>query len=225
MIRTILTTAILLFLCACSGRVNTMSTSNIDPESAPTQKFYIISGSPAYTEAGLEFRTYARMAANALASYGFERVSDPAYADTLIALSYGVGDKQTRYNEYTNTQVFGGDVRQRVTTDKKGRERVVTETSPVFVSSQTRTSENSTYYRWVSMIGLDPNKQDDQGNFYEKWQVETGSRGVSASLPEIMPYMLKSLAKHTRKSTGKIVYEVVALDDPAVAEISDTPTR
>jgi len=59
------------------------------------QTFTVIAGDPEL-EGGIEFRTYAQLVADHLASLGYSPVNDPQTADLVVSFDYGVDEGRER---------------------------------------------------------------------------------------------------------------------------------
>src|SRR5437899_12474108 len=84
-------------LSACATTLNTRVTRYQAMPAPQGQSFAVVPEGPMATKGGLEFQRYAGIVAQQLQARGYVPAADPASANMVVELGYGVDHGQVRY--------------------------------------------------------------------------------------------------------------------------------
>ncbi len=88
--------ALLLVVAACATPFQSRVSRFHSVDAVPAQATFVVQPRDLTRSGGLEFRTYARQVAERLGALGYREVADPAAAQLVVVMDYGVNDGRER---------------------------------------------------------------------------------------------------------------------------------
>lgn len=218
--------AILLFLSAVLlGGCNTAHQIRVSALNSPAAlaggTYVFQAGSGTIQVNDLQFREVAEYLRPALAAQGYYEVDDPASADVMLFVSYGVGEPEPReytysYPVYAET---GGGSRT-VTSTTTGADGKATTTTTVVENPSHRQrvgSEYSThtvfeYRKFLTLSARDNSQPQEARTAEEVWHLSVVTHDSGADLREVLPAMVAAAAPYLGGNTGKAILVRVPRD-------------
>jgi len=195
-----------------------------DGQTVAGTRYALVADESQRQASAFEFPEYARHVERALATRNMVRVADPAGADVIIYVGYGVGDP-VKHSESTPNARFL-PVQTGVTTTQMtptGQLVQVPETTMRWVGSGSTTTEWTTYDRWLRLSAVDAAEQRQSGKNRERWHMDIKSTGDSDDLRLVMPYMTYSASKYIGLDTGHALEIKVKEKDKGYLEYIAAP--
>ncbi len=246
---TLIVTFILLIFsggCPIGGQIYRIDVDSISALGVASKTRYVLSPKMKDVEEDdLQYQEYALYIERALASRGYTKTENPAYADIAIFLGYGISEPET-HQETTSSPVYGQTgVSEKKTTGNIGSYGSICKTTNTLlcqdtttysdtttytpsygvIGSETKTHTYTNYSKYMSLYALDLNEYRRTKKEKEIWEMTVTSTDSSDDLRRIFPVLVAAATPHIATSTGKKVSIFLNENDKKVMEIKGIQTK
>ena len=226
-------------MVGCATRGFHIDVDSISAPSSDTLSKYILLPSLERVEVGdLQFQEYAAYVERALVSKGYTKANGFEDADIGIFLRYGIGDPQAHQYSYLlptwgqtdwdRTGVFSSNTYGTISSyGNTGTYSGTTTYIPTYgiTGYQNISSSYTTYFRFLSLLGIDLSTYRETEEVKEVWRTTVTSTGSSNDLRLVFPILVAASKPHIGMNTGKIIKVILKETDDRVTEIREPKSQ
>lgn len=221
---------------AAAGCANTYSfkvDAMRNPElPAAGQSYRLVSGDPAVKESDLQFKETATYVKAALSGQGLYEAPDPAEADLIVEVAFGMGPPTTEFRTVTEPIMadVGGGVRYvtQVVRNPDGstsviRVPVVEPSRRQVVGYSDRTLAETTYEKYLRVTASDARERNTDETPVQVWSVAVRNQDTSDDLRKYLPLMTAAALPVLGQQTEGQQEVTLKEEDAAVAFVRTKP--
>jgi hypothetical protein len=201
--------------------VNALSARDASPSA--NSSYVLVPGQADVALGDLQFQEFSRYVERVLSTHGMQRTFDREKAQTVVTLSYGIGDPQV-FTQQISVPVFGqtGISSLNTTGQVVGNTfKSTTTVTPTYgITGYSQSTSSQTFFMRNMKLTAFKKEEVVRGSFNQLWMVSVASAGPTADLRLVFPYLATAAGPYIGKSPGRIVSVRLNRNDQQVAAIT-----